>query len=81
MVKPDAHDASIKHYYPIVHDSEIDKDVDDSRFGIEVDADIFQRVQAQNGKDESPVPVGSKSAGTATTAFVLPVLDGRISAW
>ena len=64
-----------------IHDTELDKDVDDNRFGIEVNADTFQQVQVQNDKDESLVLVGSKSAGTATTAFALPVLDGRISAW
>lgn len=95
VVKPDAHDSSIKHYYLIVHatdahgapvsvdfhDSGLDKDVDASGFGIEVSADVFKQVQTQNQTDESPVLVGSKSAGTAITAYALPVLDGRISSW
>ena len=95
VVKQDAHDASVKHYYLIVHatdahgapvsvdfhDSALDKDVDVSGFGIEVSADVFKQVQAQNEKDESPVLVGNKVAGTAFTAYALPVLDGRISAW
>jgi hypothetical protein len=95
VVKPDAHDASTRHYYLIVHatdthgapvsvdihDTGLDKDVDINRFGIEVSADTFQQVQAQNQKDESLVLVGSKSAGTAATAFALPVLDGRITVW
>lgn len=95
VVKPDAHNASIKRYYLIVHatdahgapvsvdfhDSGLDKVVDASGFGIEVSADVFKRVQAQNQKDESPFLVGSKSAGTAFTTFALPVLDGRISNW
>ena len=95
VVKPDAHDASIKHYYLIVHatdahgasvsvdfhDSGLDKDVDASGFGIEVSVDVFKQVQALNEKNESPVLVGNKSAGTAFTAYALPVLDGRISAW
>lgn len=93
VVKQDARDSSVTRHYLIVqatdvrgaqvpidiHDSELDKDVVASRFGVEVSAGTFE--QAQTAEREGLLLVGKKSPGTAATAFALPVLDGRISRW
>ncbi|WEN13600.1 DUF6384 family protein [Rhodanobacter sp. AS-Z3] len=93
VVKPDARDASIQHHYLIVqatnehgaqvpvdiHDSELDRDLAASRFGVEVSAETFDQVQ--NGERDGLLLVGKKSSGTVSTVFSLPVLDGRISRW
>lgn len=95
VVKQDLHDASVKHYYLIVqptnehgaavavsfHDSELDKNVDAKRFGIEVSADTFEQVRSQRQTSDGLLLVGKKISGTVATEFALPVLDGRISSW
>lgn len=95
VVKQDAHDASVKHYYLIVqptnqhgaavavsiHDSELDKNVEARRFGIEVSADTFEQVRSQRQTSDGLLLVGRKLAGTVATEFALPVLNGRISSW
>ncbi len=95
VVKQDAHDASVKHYYLIVqptdehgaavpvfiHDSELGKDMEARRFGIEVSADTFEQVRSQRQSSDGLLLVGKKTAGTVATEFALPVLDGRISGW
>lgn len=95
VVKQDAHDASVKHYYLIVqptdehgaavpvfiHDSELGKEMEAKRFGIEVSADTFEQVRSQRQSSDGLLLVGKKTAGTVATEFALPVLDGRISSW
>lgn len=93
VVKQDGRDSSVTHHYLIVqatdvrgaqvpidiHDSELGQDVVASRFGVEVSASTFE--QAQTAEREGLLLVGKKSPGTSTTAFALPVLEGRISRW
>jgi hypothetical protein len=95
VVKQDAHDALVKHYYLIVqptdehgaavpvsiHDGERGKNVDARRFGIEVSADTFEQVRSQRQTSDGLLLIGKKTAGTVATEFSLPVLDGRISSW
>lgn len=95
VVKQDAGNPALKHYYLIVqatnehgapvavpvHDSQLNKDAEAGRFGVEVSADTFEQSRSQREKDDSLQLVGRKSAGTVATSFAIPVLQGRITHW
>jgi len=64
-----------------IHDSELNKDMDARRLGIEVGAYTYEPIRLQRQSSNGLLLVGKETAGTVATEFAPPVLDGRNSSW